>query len=211
MSAPDIVTTPPPPWAPIEAALRALSFPASPVVGAIPYRTAIPSIARNLWLIGTGVDKYDPYEQPASQKTAHAELALIGRQADALRQSLESMHAPVAKIIGRDPEALASLKTKLWNLSIVARHSVVAPTSENTGRGRKTAIRARDAALKCGEEFYRLTGKIPTVSNPPGGGPAYGDFLDLVTALFTACRSKARPEMHARQACEYLRRELDKK
>jgi hypothetical protein len=175
-----------PPWASIEAALRDLQTPKSSTVGAIPYGSTVPSIARNLWLIGRGKDGQQSQFTTATITTTENELAQFSKKIEALCRVIDTMHAPAFSAFS--PDALMSLRNTLYGFAIIAKHHKPAMRQEFAPKkGKPPSIVSRNLSRECATEFYRLTGSRPTLTKSPITNRLGGRFFRFLVAVFLAC------------------------
>jgi hypothetical protein len=136
MSAQGIVTTLPPPWAPIEAALRALPF--SPVESEpASYETIIMAATQRLWLAGCSGNAPDTHSESAGPEATERELQAVANQASALLKTLRTLHAPALEAldIRWDANCLndwSRLGHALVKIVDAARSAEVRQTPENS-------------------------------------------------------------------------------
>ena len=215
----------------IEAAFRELEIKRPDDPQKLSYESLIPSIPRQL-LVERGnvrptapvspevakmwdaIDILRRHTEPASNRATRRELVVLKRQAEALLKALNALHKPAIDALNFRREALiggGGLKARLQILIVAAAAAEVPALPANAGRGRRINTQARKMALEVAKHYFGLTGEMPTVRTPIGGGKPYGPFIQLLTEIFAALDIRAGVENHARwaiKAMEQYRRNM---
>lgn len=211
MSAPDIATTPLAPWAPIEAALRALPF--SPAESEpASYEAIIRMATQRLWMVGSLGDAPDTHGEGAGPAATERELQAVTNQASALVKTLRTLHSPAleAMNIRWDANGLndwSRLMYALVKIADAARSAEVRQTPENP-RGPKEKKRTNSIAFNSATFYLRITGKIPTYSNIDSGSKQDSEFVTLLSSIYDACGMSVSAVSQARYGIEALKAHL---
>jgi hypothetical protein len=194
----------------LEAGLRKLPLKSPRKPNAIPYSTTIPSIARELALLG-GPEARSARNTMSGAATTRRELAAVQKAADSLLAVLDELHQPARTALDEmgPPDWIRWLTVRLTGLTAAAEHAKVPELRPTAGRGRPPKPRAHAIAVLTATHYARLTGEAPTARTPPANqANSYTPFMDLLATVFDALgvgvgnkiSEKARVEGQARQA-----------
>jgi hypothetical protein len=183
----------------LTAAFEALPVPAARRL----YKMMIPGLARQLTLMA----RLDP--DVAVAKSARKKLVKVTHAAAALASMIDELSAePPSTSMSVEWQAAAAAwslldrERRFQALNLSAELSDFAGgaklPSARTKRGPPEKISAIKIATFLGVEFGKLTGEMPTRSTYEDH-PS-GQFVGLVTAVFTALRVRANPDQCARKA-----------
>jgi hypothetical protein len=155
----------------------------------------------------------------------------VTRRCEQLAQHLEAMHAPTIAAIAAAPYIetddgkfvglnIAHLRIELPNvlrgnffdrpalakaLRILAQAAQIAVPADSKDAGRDTNHFAHVIGARLADDYFALTGKVPTIIVDPGLPPR-GPFLDFVTAVFSAIGIMTDPLTISRAAIAGLKK-----
>lgn len=140
----------------------------------------------------------------AGRSSTIKELDALAKKSEALAECLVSLHGPAINALAEAGFSERHLLLKLASkLHLSARGADVSNVPENQGKGRREARLPLAIASILAFHYRELTGKEPTIithASSAEEGKAYGPFLDLVKAVFSALGIEASAEAMARKS-----------
>jgi hypothetical protein len=174
----------------LEVLLRKCAIKQSEPERGIPYEWLIPGLARELLLMAPV-----PRGETLSTKEVKQNLANLAKSTKCVINLLEGLLGSQKAVVALKWSRIrvAILKNELLGLHAAAAEARVA-----SARGQPKKTQPKKIAKFVAQQYYRLSGKRPTVSTGPLDGKASGPFLKLLDGVFDVLGVDASAESQAR-------------